>query len=273
MCIYSIMYELSTEVNFDYDEYKKNTTKKSGKFFVAMFVIIGFLLALSFANLFSLAMYSSGLSLLSGYDIKSNKFYTIQIEYYSDYNQARDFAQTLTIQGAAGYIYFDGGYRVLASCYTKYSEAESVIQNIKSTYSNAKVYTIDTQKITYPSNLNKSQLGAFKNVLQSMQNSINSLLEISTGFDKGDTNEQNVHTELNTCYTNFENSLASFDQNIKGEIAIKYARFKMYVKEFGEKLAKTNTLTTQNNELSSNIKYIQLNCLISYKNALTYLSF
>lgn len=271
MCIYFTMYEVSTEVNFDYDQYKKSTVKKSGKFFVAMFVIIGFLLALSFANLFSFAMYSSGLSLLSGYDIKSNKFYSVQLDYFSDYNQAHDFAQTLTIQGAAGYIYFDGGYRVLASCYGKYSDAESVVQNIKSTYEKAKIFIIETNKITYPNDLTKTQLSAFKSVIQSMQNSINSLFEISTDFDKSVISEQEAQTKLNTCYTNYENTLATFNENIRGETAIKYSRFKIYINEFKEKLSKITSLTTQNNELSANIKYIQLNCIISYKQALEFL--
>lgn len=266
------MYELSTDVSFDYENYKKNNKKKSGKFFVSMFVVIGFLLAFSFANLFSLAMYSSGLSLLSGYNVKSNKYYTVQIEYFSDYTEARDFAQTLTIQGAAGYIYFDGGYRVLASCYSKYDEAESVVQNIKSTYANSKIYTIETQKITYSNDLNKTQLSAFKNVILSMQNTLTTLNEISVDFDKSEIDESTVRTKLITCNSNYENSLNSFEETIKGEIAIKYSRFKLYLNEFGDKLNKVTTLTTQNNELSSNIKYIQLNCIISYKNAIKYLS-
>lgn len=253
---------------FDYDQYRQSHRPARRSAILSVFlVVIGGLLALSFANILSYAMYSSGLSLLTGYDSRSTDYYAVAVAYCTTQSEAQTLAQTLTLQGGAGYIQYDGTYRVLAQCYSSRKDAEKVVSNIRSTYPQATVYQISVPKFNYPTDMSKTQLSATKNIVQTMSNTLSSLYSISSDYDTESADISTARTRISALISTYSTALNDYTDAMLGEMGIKYSHFTTYLHEFADKLSLISDLSTTNNEFSAQIKYTAINCLFSYRSA------
>ncbi|MCQ2555753.1 MAG: hypothetical protein MJ149_00270 [Clostridia bacterium] len=152
----------------------------------------------------------------------------------------------------------------MASFYPNADTAESVAQNLTSTYANAKMFAIDINTSAYNKNLTKQQNNLTANLCATTQNLINGLYQNSIAFDKQEINFNQLKTTL-TDYSSTYNA-------VYNDFIDEYKNNKEYqkIKENFENIKKSmqNLMFCDVNDMNFLIKYETINISIHLKNAL-----
>lgn len=110
-------------------------------------VIVVLAIVLCFCTTLLLSDYFSNGYLLADFDSEASKviegdtFYAVQTGIYSDKKTADLYAEQLQKRGGAGYVLYDGMYRVVASVYPKALQAQSVAERMEEAGINATVFS------------------------------------------------------------------------------------------------------------------------------------
>lgn len=233
--------------NFDYYQYKKKITAKN---------------KISFSVIFLFIILLSGLFVFLK-PIKNNntiEFNFVEIGCYSSYKQALELANKCQTEGAAGYIYYDSNYHVLANFYLTETDANSVVENLLNDYNNSKVFSIE-------SNNNKSTINNnedLKNLNTCTINTINNLTNLSIDYDKNELNFNQVKNKLTNLYENFKSSNNSFLAEFKTSFKLNSA------KENSSKIEQNLLELSSSNEENFNqlFKYKLIDIVINYSSFL-----
>ena len=110
-------------------------------------VIVVLAIILCFCTTLLLSDYFSNGYLLADFDTDASQvtqgqtFYAVQTGIYSDKDTASYYAQDVKKRGGAGYVFFDGLYRVVASIYPKALQAKTVAERMENTGISATVFS------------------------------------------------------------------------------------------------------------------------------------
>lgn len=249
--------------NKDYQVYEVNTKRKSSAFSVSV-VIFGLLLAIGVCNIFSYAFFSNGISFVSGKSRNVNNYYAVELASFEDYEKACDFSLEIQKKGGAGYITYNKKYKVLSSLYLTYTDAESVVDNIKSNYSDACVYEIAFPDIKIPQDISKEQQTAITTSFAVIKSVIATMTNIYLGIDTSELSDSTARTMLNSLYDDCTSQVDSIRTAFHSLDTATYLKHRMYLVDFASNLAEINKLDLQGLELSQIIKYQQIKCAFLY---------
>lgn len=234
-----------TDYIFNYDQYKKTINKKNNFNFSVMFIVIILLLGLC------VFLYPKQTNTLN--------FYFVEIDNFQTYNKANSLANEIKNSGGAGYVYFDGTYHVLASFYSNYKSAEKVVNNLKTDYKSATVFTIETYKFTDKKKLNSSQNKSIKNFLDSTYTMILNLEKLNTNFDKKSLQIEELNIHIKNNQKEFDKAYSSLMEDLKNNS--KFNFIKEYLVQMKSSLSNLSNL--ENNTASSTLRYETVKLVIN----------
>ena len=201
------------EYVFNYSQYKKSINKNQKYGFTIIIIVIILLLGLCI--------------FLKPKNPKILEFYFVELGCFPTYQNALTLSQEVNLNGGAGYIYFNGNYHVLASFYSDYDNAETVLENVIGDYPNACILTIESSDFSKQKNLTTSQNSAVENYIKETQSIILKLEYFANEFDtkKISFNElslsiKNLQKDFVDVYDTF---ISSFKTNSTFNVAKKYA--------------------------------------------------
>lgn len=236
----------NTEYTFDYIKYKKRTLKTSGIPFSILLTII--------------ILLTGFIIYIKPIKLSSQELYFIKANSFSTYQQANSLAQEIQAVGGAGYIHLDKQYHVLINFYKNKSDAESVLNSIKDSYKNSKLYSISIKNFKNVKNFNEKQNKSVKNLANFTISTINNLSSLSIKLDKDEINFNQLSTKITSMCENYiehyNNFLNQFKTNSKQNISREYA---FNIKQDLELLANYNEA-----ELRTNLKYLLIDISINY---------
>ena len=231
---------------FDYNEYKKRTKKPiKFNFSLTIFFVI----------------------ILLGLCVFLNQTKTSYIEYnfvdvgqFSNYSQASKFAQNLSSQNGAGFIYFDDCYHVFAGFYTSKTDAEKVVKNIVEFYPNATATTISANKFKTKNNLKKAQNIAIKNQIDTNENIIESISNLSIELDLNNITTTAFNLKITQIVDEFSSTFKVLNSCLFNN---KTKRFDLskYLTEIKNSL--TNIQSASAQELPQKVKYELINIVVN----------
>ena len=238
------------EYKFNYFHYKKKIHKANKISISLIFVSIIILL--------------SCVTILKPTSTKEINFYFIEVGNFNTYKEANKLASNLQTQNAAGYIYFDKTYHVIANYYLTIEDAQKVCNNIKETYSNAKVYTLTT---TYNKKTNKikEESKLITSITNSLFDFINTLTQISVSIDKNEISTNQAQIKINDINNLFNTSLNDLKNNTNNKT------FEIYNKNLKNIKNSLKNLTNSTN-LEQNFKFYLVDIVINFSSFLDYSS-
>ncbi len=145
---------------------------------------------------------------------KKTYFYFLQANEFVNYKDATNLASEIQARQGAGYIYYDGTYHVLISYYSTKEEAESVLENVKSEYSNASVFDISASTFRENTNYTDEENKEIKNMILTNEGLIERTYTQVLSYDKNEisinilqTNTKKILDEYEKKFENFKNKL------------------------------------------------------------------
>ncbi len=235
---------------FDYYQYRKkiNTPKKTNFFLLSFFILILLGVAMFF--------YPNASA--------KNEYYFVEINSFLSYSEANDLANTISALNGAGYVYYDGTYRVFASFYPRKKDAESVCENLKSDYPTVTIYTLECNKFYKLNDLSNDQNKCVENLLSANHNLINAVYKCIINFD---TNEINVN-ELLLNLKNLKSDYQKFSDDFFEQFNTnsKYNKAKKYVAKIESATNFFDELKKEENDhiVSQKLKYTLIDIVINH---------
>ena len=157
---------------------------------------------------------------------KSNFFFFVEVESFATYSQCLATSNELSLSGGAGYVYFDGNYKILAGIYSSEQDANNVVKNIEADYTHAKIYKVETKNFVNLKTLNQSQNKNISEIFTFLNKTINALTDLCAKYDKQVTSEDHIAIQLknkkNECASLLENFSNAFKTNSTYYSAKKY---------------------------------------------------
>ncbi len=197
---------ISMSYSFDYNVYRKRIHSKSGFSYTIVFIFIIILLGLAV--------------FLQPNKVNSTKLYFVQIKSLLNYGEASKLSNELQQKNAAGYIYYDGYYHVLASYYPNIKEAEAVCENLKNDYPTANVFTLEVHKFIKTKTLTNEQNSLVEKTIKENSILINGLYDAITRFESNQINLSEFSLNLKTMKTNYDKVYSKFNQNFRNDTNI-----------------------------------------------------
>lgn len=182
--------------NFDYYQYKKKINKKSKLAFPFLIIIILILLITAM--------------LVKPKNLGEIEFYFVEVGSFATYKDAYTLSLEIQQKGGAGYVHFDGEYRVLASYYSTETEAESVVKNLSSDYPKAIVYALSSVKKVNTNNLNSNLAECVLELSNFCLKNIDSISDLILQHDKSEMQTSTLKLELKKLATEFEEPYNNF---------------------------------------------------------------
>ena len=137
-------------------------------------------------------------------------YYCVQTGCYLDKSTAEYYARTVQSRGGAGYVLYDGNYRVIASVYLDRDKAQTVADRLSSTHEECSVYTLTLSKI-YDNSLPSSSREIIENCTSYADFVYRELYEISNGIDQ----EIITSNELTARLENLKSTLAFYSSSLE----------------------------------------------------------
>lgn len=213
-----------------YSTKKQKPKSGRGKTIVILAVMLCFCLTLFLSD------YFSGGYLLADFDqsvsakTDSETYYGLQTGMYNDLKTAEEYAQSIKSRGGAGYVYYDGVYRVVASVYKTAVQARTVCEKMGEAGIDATVFSFSISPYS-DSSISSSNREELISVSTYADYCYQMLYTLSNDIDTGNSN-QNVDSTLKNLVTYLENCnqkaqniaysapASALSSNIKGAIEI-----------------------------------------------------
>lgn len=185
-------------------EHKKEDRKKLG-FFKKLLVFVLILIILACSSLLACDfLLPNGLNTVFAlFEKDADYYYTLIWGTYDTLKEARTQADGLKLQGGAGYIYYDGAYRVFLSYYPDKTSAESVAKK-----GNYELYPI-VKSTLKTSDIPMSQRDGVKSLLGIEDEILNELYEIAALLENG-TSSTECANRITTLKKRIENDSQKF---------------------------------------------------------------
>lgn len=192
--------------------YQKKKKPKSGK--SKTIAVLG--LILCFCATLLLADYFSGGYILADFDQSVNasensSYYCVQTGMYSDLKTAELYAENVKSRGGAGYVYYDGMYRVVASVYTGALQAKTVAEKMEHVGVDSTVFSI-THSPFSDNSLSAQTRDELNSLSTYADYCYQTLYNLSNELDTGKISNSDILSSLNALTTYLENSKAKADE-------------------------------------------------------------
>lgn len=146
---------------------------------------------------------------------KKTYFYFLQANEFLNYKDASNLAYELQSKQGAGYIYYDGSYHVIISFYATIVEAESVLENIKNEYTNAKIFNISAQQFMENSRYTNEENEQIKNMILTNENLINQTYNQILSFDKDEISKDILEVNMKNISDEYAKNFENFKKILK----------------------------------------------------------
>lgn len=242
---------LNKEYQFSAKEYHKKIYGKS--------------FGLPFAALIFIIIILVGVAFLFKPKQKFEYFYFVEINEFLTFADANALANEIQTKNGAGYIYFDGSYHVLANFYLTSEDAETVVDNLKTEYSTAKILKLQQKKFVESKNLTSAQNDCTKALIKQAEESIKSVYNNILQFDKNEINEAQLKTNFISIASSFENVYGDFISAFSANS--KFNKAKDYALKINDALNNLKDVTAKEN-FNSKMKFEMINFAICFYNTL-----
>ena len=232
--------------HFDYYQYTKKINKKSKLSFLVLILLSITLLITAIV--------------IKPQNTHKIDFYFVEICSFPTYNQANILSQEIQNSGGAGYIYFDGNYKVLASYYATESEAEKVVENISNQYPKSCTYTLSTHDVRYLK-VNSSLKDIFLSMSDVCLTSFKKLSSLLISFDKNEISSSSLKVEFKQLSHEFETISSKF-LNLTNKDP-KFNLHKEYILNLSTAFANFYSFEKTNNP-NSYLKYNLVSLVVNY---------
>lgn len=241
-------------------EINKKKQKKHGNRFFFFILTILCVVVCVFVSQFLSSVITTGAIGISNNTTSTSyseyKLYALSLASYSTESQANDYANTITRQGAGGYVWQkDNKYYVIASIYEKKNDAESVLKNLTEN-ANAEIVEIKIDKVSLSqissANLKKEYLSMMSNLKETYCK----LYDISVSLDTSVYSETKSRIEIDNVKTNLQKQLDQISNGSSSADGIYYVIIKNAVQKIIDKIADVVEYTsTDNFPFSAKLKH------------------
>jgi len=194
--------------------------------------------------------------------------YAIQMNAFSDKDNADAYASELKEKGGAGYILNDGFYRVIAIGFKSEEDAKQVKEELKADGIESHVYKIATAGANMNITATKDNVNAIKSAFEQWEDKFGSLEDIIINLDKGSITPsdacdaiektkadlEQIRDQLKTLSSNQNNS-----SNVLSGLVTLYDNSCLSL----DKILSENSMNKV--AISSEIKYTYIDMLMQYK--------
>ncbi len=240
--------------NFDYNQYRKkiNTPKKSSLSILCFLILI----------CLGLAMF------LYPNTIKKDEYYFVEINSFLTYNEASNLANNISAMNGAGYVYYDGKYRVFAAFYPTKEDAEKVCENLISNYPTCSVYTLKCDRFYKLNTLTDNQNKSIEDLLKANVNLMNEVYKCIINFDTNEININRLFLNLESIRSDYKRYSDAFFNQFNTNT--KYNKAKKYVAKIVEFTDYFEQLKEEENEqtISQKLKYKLVKMVIDHSSLL-----
>ena len=182
--------------------------RKTGKGKSKTIAVLGMILC--FCATLLLCDYFSGGYILADFDQSVNaseksSYYCVQTGIYSDLKTAELYAENVKSRGGAGYVYYDGMYRVVASLYTGALQAKTVAEKMEQVGIDATVFSISHSPFS-DNSLSAQNRDELNSLSTYADYCYQTLYNLSNELDTGKTSKNDIISSLNALITYLENS-------------------------------------------------------------------
>ena len=133
------------------------------------------------------------------------RWYAIQLGAYSNEESALKTAQAYISRGAAGFVWNDDKYRVMAAAYPNETDARAVREQLREKHSlESYSYLIEFPSITLRLSGAQGQLDIVKAAFEHLFALTNDLYQISCALDRQEITASEVSKKLNTVQTQLD---------------------------------------------------------------------
>ncbi len=184
--------------------------------------------------------------------------YMVQMNAYSEQDDAEASAQSIKERGGAGYIIQDEYYRVFAAAYNTEDQAQSVCEQlIEQDEKNAKVYPVSSGTVVFKITATREQIDTVSEAFAYFPEMCGELAEQTINFDKGALSTSQYKTLAANIANNLEDLADSINRIIAGtsenEVLKSYSQLLDNAREMLEKISIENSDSAL--AFSSEIKY------------------
>ncbi len=183
------------------------------------------------------------------------KLYALSLASYATETQAKDYASTVTRQGAGGYVWQqDSKFYVIASIYEKKNDAESVLKNLTEN-ANAEIIEIKIDKVSLSQVSSTNLKKEYLSILSDLKETYCKLYDISVSLDTSVYSETKSRIEIDNVKTNLQSQLDKISNGSSSADGIYYVIIKSSVQKIIDKIGEVVEYTsTDNFPFSAKIK-------------------
>lgn len=211
--------------------------------------------------LFGYSFVNKGLMVASSTKIDTS-YFCVEFGKFDKFEDAQKLAGEVMEKGGAGYIFYDGGFRVFASCYLTNADAQSVINK----NDNATIYELKIKAYQFNANSSQNVNQIIKNNLLSFKNCIRTLNTLIVEYQQNKITETNFRTNCLMLTEEIDMQLQKFN-SIFYESASMY-RYKSYVNAFKECFSKIVSMEMTGIDFARTINYQQISAVVTLRNIL-----
>ncbi len=187
--------------------------------------------------------------------------YTLQVGAFSDEAHATSSAETISGQGGAGYVAYDGElYRVLLAGYLNESDAKSVQNSLQSQSITSTIFELKSGTLEFKIGASPSQVEAIRACFDAVPDSVERLQQIVFDADRGENVDEDIKAlaaDMKAVYDNLEAEISPDESAIQSLAA--------YMSEFCEKMNNIPVSTDVSAvEFSAKLKYNLIGIVVDY---------
>lgn len=199
-------------------------------------------------------------------------WYALQLGAFEDEEAAKALAASFRARGAAGYVYRQDGFRVLAAAYTSRAEAQAVQNQLGALHGvEAYVSEISRPEITLKATGQKAQITALEDGLTVLDQCAEQLYALSIGLDDRSEDPETVRQALLSQHETVQ-ALARRLEALFGEKAPQAVAPVIRSMCAAETALASAAACSGETALGAQVKYCQLLCILAladYAAALT----
>lgn len=190
---------------------KKDKLSRRREIIAVLAVVICFSLTMLFADYFSngylLADFDEGANVVGGeYD-----YYAVQTGMYTDRKTAELYASNIRKRGGAGYVLYDGVYRVVASVYTKAVQARTVAERMGESGTDATVFSFSLSSVS-DSSLSSQDRSTLLSVSEYTTRCYEELYDLSNQIDAATLTDSELTAKLTSLIDYLESNKSKIDK-------------------------------------------------------------
>ncbi len=183
---------------------KSPKTGRRREFIVVLAIILCFCTTLLCADYFSNGYLLADFDKNATVSAEGAKYYAVQTGIYTDRKTAELYAKSLRSRGGAGYVMYDGVYRVVASVYTKALQAQTIAERMGKAGTDATVFSFSLSSVS-DSSLSQEDRNKLISLSGYTDYCYEELYNLSNAIDAGAMTEN----ELKARLSNLESYLLS----------------------------------------------------------------